>query len=123
MKLTSGTAIRLASGESSGTDWNWASRSGTSAKLSASCTRNAPRQPASGTTRPPSTARITATAPKDNQNPADSTAQGSTASTTSSAIASTREGAMRRPANSTSAPTSSINHARSTGTPIPASSA
>jgi hypothetical protein len=69
----------------------------------AHCTRSHCRQRASGCVQPAPTWKISATAPKDSQNPGCSTAQGSSAHTTASARASVRAGEAMRPDHSASA--------------------
>ena len=63
---------------------------------------------------------MAATAPKDSQNPTDSTAQGSSDTTASAASPSTRDGVVWRSAATAAATTASITSVRCAGTAKPA---
>ncbi len=62
--------------------------------------------------RPPPASMITATAPKDSQNPAEITAMGSTTITSAAAAASTASGRVIQPSHSAAATIPSMNTVR-----------
>src|SRR6185295_4308704 len=105
------------------TCWKIASSGGISASVTAICTRVQLVSQCSRPMRPTVTYMITATAPKESQNPGASTAQGSTRITTKSATHSTADADSITPSHKAAATTANMYTVRWAGTAKPASSA
>src|SRR5258706_4342182 len=108
IRLTSGIAKALATGDTSDTCWNMASRNGTSASVTAhwvcAQTRNQPFLPI----RDPPANMMTATAPKESQKPGAITAIGSSTTTSAAAAARTVVDLAVQPDQSAAATTASM---------------
>jgi hypothetical protein len=122
MKLTTGIASALARGDISDTCWNSASMGGSRPSVTAHWVRADAASQCPGPSRWQPTKSSRATAPKESQNPGETTAQGSMVSTIASAQASTVLALPGRPSQSPSAPTLSMYRVRCAGTWKPASS-
>src|SRR5688572_1579624 len=108
IRLTTGIATALASGETMDICWNSASSGGIKARVTASCTRTQLASQCTFPMRPMVTYKMTATAPNESQNPGASTAHGSTSTTMSSAAQSTTEADSKTPSQSAAATTASM---------------
>src|SRR6185295_5720772 len=93
---TTGIAIRLTTSPTSDTPPNTARVSGANASMTASCRRSARCRRDPGTSAVVSTVRMTPTAMKDSQNPADSGANASSSSTATSDSDQIRPAPTRR---------------------------